>query len=624
VATQEQVRESIATAARDGDEVRVLALLHALLREAPTVANAQLVIDRLRGLPAGKPRSELRLAILRSFTVEPVLPLLKAAAALSGLDLEIWTGGFNTYAQELLNPQSDLYRFAPDVALLAVQTRDIVPEIWQQGNPIDSAAAAAYVDRAVGSIQDCVAALRSRSSCHLVLQNLELPETPSAGLLDAQTRGGQSEWIRQINRGLVDIAGTTAGVHVLDYDALISRHGKRRWHDERKWLTARLPIAAAFLMPLAQEYLRFLIPLAGLTSKVLVVDLDNTLWGGVVAEDGNEGIQVGPEYPGAIYLALQRAILAVRARGVLLAIASKNNEEDALEVLETHPGMLLRASDFVARRINWNDKAQSLREIASELNLAVDSIAFLDDSPIEREHIQLELPEVTVVELPDDPVHWANAVLECPALERLTLTDEDVRRSRMYAEQGRRVELQHRAASVEDFLRALDMKMEMDLVVRESVPRVAQLTQKTNQFNLTTRRYTEQELADLCTRKDVRVYQVRISDRFGENGIVGVAIVRIGDQECEIDTFLLSCRVIGRTIERAMLARIADDALAAGKTRLTGWFLETKKNQPASSFYPSHGFSQIAGGDGATQWSLELRANRPTRPDWVAVAEPVA
>jgi FkbH-like protein len=604
-----------------GNDSRALALLDQLLREMPTIANAQFVDYRLRAVPAAKPRVSIRLAILRSFTFEPVLPLLKAAALIHGLQLEIWLGGFNTYAQEMLDPESDLYKFEPDAVLLAVQARDVVPELWDCDKELDRTAAAASVERVLLGIREWIGTFRSHSKGHLVVQDFELPDAPSSGILDAQSSHGQTHNLQEINRRLRELSAEWYGVHVLNYDGLTARFGKRRWHDERKWLTARMPVAADCLMPLAQEYLRFLLPLAGVSAKVLVVDLDNTLWGGVLAEDGVQSLQVGTEYPGALYANLQRAILAVRRRGVLLAIASKNNESDALEALERHPGMLLRGRDFAAHRINWNDKAQSLREIATELNVGLDSLAFLDDSPIERDRIRLALPEVAVIELSADPTLWARSLRDCPLFERLSLSAEDRERDHLYSAQRQRTDLERRTASLDDFLRSLEMQMEMRELSPEAVTRVAQLTQKTNQFNLTTRRYSEQEIAGLAADASARVYQVRVRDRFGDNGIVGVAITRDLGGAWEIDTLLLSCRVIGRTIEKAILARIADDAATAGVNRLRGWFLATKKNQPSSSFYSDNSFSRVEWGDGASLWELDLRASRPVRPDWINVPE---
>ncbi len=289
-------------------------------------------------------------------------------------------------------------------------------------------------------------------------------------------------------------------MYVLDYDALVARHGGEHWHDERKWLTARLPIAAAYLLPMAREWTRFVVPLSGRIAKVLVVDLDNTLWGGVIGEDGMTGIAVGPEYPGAAYQSLQRALLDLSRKGILLALCSKNNLDDAMEALEKHPGMLLRAKHFAALRINWTDKAQNLREIAQELNVGLDALAFIDDNRFEREQVRAALPEVTVIDLPKNPTDYASAVRNCAALERLALSSEDQQRTEMYAAQKERAGAGQNFRSKEDFFRYLEQEAELDPLSDLTLARVAQLTQKTNQFNLTTRRYTELQIADIAKK----------------------------------------------------------------------------------------------------------------------------
>ena len=357
-------------------------------------------------------------------------------------------------------------------------------------------------------------------------------------------------------------------------------------------------------------------PLDRKVRKALVTDLDNTLWGGVIGEDGMNGIRVGEEYPGAAYQALQRAMLDLYQRGIILAVCSKNNLSDAMEVFEHHPGMLLRPQHFAVLRINWNDKAQNLREIAAELNIGIDALAFLDDNPVERQWVRSQLPEVTVIDLPDDPMGYAQALRDNPVFERLSLSTEDRERARYYAEQRLRTELEQNVASLEDFYQSLQMEVEISLVTTETLARIAQLTHKTNQFNLTTRRYSEQQIAGMAADRDWRVYSLRVRDRFGDNGLVGVAITRYQERICEIDTFLLSCRVIGRTVETAILATIAEQARIKGSESLIGWFLPTKKNAPAKDFYSSHGFTCTLEEDGKSRWEFDLTRGDILSPSW--------
>jgi FkbH-like protein len=558
-----------------------------------------------------------RLALLRSFTLEPVVPLLRAAAFIQGIDLEVYVGEFNTYAQDILNPQSQLYRFEPHIVILAVQTRDIAPDLWGGYAALSDEEQQGAVSRVVANYQSWIEAFRSHSQAHVIVHTLEEPVFPSQGLFDQQSAAGQVAAIRRVNEALGDTARAHRGVYLLDYDALVARYGRARWYDECKWLTMRMPIAAEHLKHLANEWLRFVHPLIGKMCKALVVDLDNTLWGGVIGEDGLEGIQVGPEYPGAAYQALQRVILDLYHRGIILAVCSKNNLADATEALENHPGMILRPHHFATLRINWNDKAQNLREIAAELNIGIDALALLDDSPVECERVRMELPEVTVIELPEDQMQYSRTLRMAAVFERLSLSDEDRERGRYYAEQRQRDEMEKSAASLEDFYRGLRQEVEIASVTTATLTRVAQLTQKTNQFNTTTRRYTEQQISALAASPDWQVYSIRVKDCFGDNGIVGVVIVHDTADVSEIDTFLLSCRVIARTIETAILSFLVDRARAQDIRQLHGWFLPTKKNSPAKEFYREHQMQMLEERDGGFLWGLDLDQQDIDCPAWV-------
>lgn len=588
-----------------------------LWRQEPGQVAAAFVVSRCEKLRGQISLTPFRLAILRSFTVEPLISLLRAVAFLSGIDLQVHLGDFNAYPQEILDRNSLLYQFSPDVVILAAQACDVAPDLWNGFADLSSEEAAAAAQRVVNNYRQWARAFREHSQASLIVHALEQPSVPSLGVLDAQSPLHQRAAFEQINQQLLTIGTELRGVFLLDYDSLVARHGRIRWRDQRKWLTARMPIAADHLIHLAHEWLRFLVPLSGRTAKALVVDLDNTLWGGVIGEDCMTGIKLGAEYPGASYQALQRAMLDFARKGILLAICSKNNPEDALEALEHHPAMLLRPQHFAAMRINWNDKAQNLHEIAAELNIGIDSLAFLDDNPVERENVRATVPEVTVIDLPNDPTDYAAALRDCPVFERLTLSPEDQDRTALYAAERERSHAEQTLTSKEDFFRFLEQEAEVALVVPPTFARVSQLTQKTNQFNLTTRRYTEQQIADIAAEPVAQVSSIRVRDRYGDHGLVGVAITRDRGEDCEIDTFLLSCRVLGRTVESALLAHLAEQARARGRRRLLGCFLPTRKNAPARNFYSQHGFElQSQNGDGSL-WVLDLHQVTVSPPAWI-------
>ena len=588
-----------------------------LWRRDPASGTASFVTSRLEQLRDKLALTKFKLAILRSFTVEPIVPLLRAEAFAYCIDLEVHVGDFNTYVQDMLDGQSSLYGFEPNAVVLAVRTDQAAPELWRDFADLAPEAAREAAERVVRGYEQWIGAFRKHSQAALIVHSLERPASPSLGVLDDQSEASQSGLIRQINRELLRMAAGFPGVYGLDYDALVARHGSEHWHDERKWLTARLPIAAGHLLQMAREWMRFIVPLSGRTAKVLVVDLDNTLWGGIIGEDGMAGVKVGPEYPGAAYQALQRALLDLSRKGILLAVCSKNNLDDAMEALEKHPGMLVRAKHFAALRINWTDKSQNLREIAEELNVGVDALAFLDDNPFEREQVRAALPDVTVIDLPKNPMEYASTVRNCAAFERLTLSAEDQQRAEMYAAQKQRAGAEQKFQSKEDFFRYLEQEAELEPVSELTLGRVAQLTQKTNQFNLTTRRYTEPQIAEMAKQAEWHIFSIKVRDRFGDHGLVGVAITHDVGEQCEVDAFLLSCRVIGRTVETALLAHLAESAAQRGCKRLLGWFLPTKKNAPARDFYQQHGFERQETNGAGSLWALKLQSSRLRSPDWI-------
>jgi FkbH-like protein len=609
-------RKQITDAIEGREYLRALGLVRELFKQAPTVANAQFALKQAAPMREHLALVPCRLAILRSFTIEPVVPILRALALFNGIDLTVRVGAFNAYSKELLDPESDLYAFDPHVVILATQTRDVLPELWNSDSDLAAEDSETVAVRATADIEHLIGSLRSRSNANLILNTLEMPSFPNAGILDSQRSTGQSETIRTVNRHLREAAAKHLGVYVLDYDALIARFGRLKWGDESKWLTMRMPLAADSFVHLANEYIRFLLPLCGRVCKALLIDLDNTIWGGVIGEDSLDGIKLGAEYPGNAYLEVQRAILDLHRRGIILAICSKNNPDDTMEVFNRHDAMLLRLDHFAATRINWKSKAENIRELASELNIGIDALAFLDDNPLEREEVRMLLPEVHVIDLPSNAALFAGALRNTPVFERLALSREDRDRGTYYLAEQQRARLQNRTVALEDYYRSLEMAVEIGAVTSRTIARVAQLTQKTNQFNLTTRRYTEQEIAIKAADAQWRVYALSAADRFGEYGLVGMAITSRSGDVCEIDSFMLSCRIIGRSVETALLSYVARQAASEGMRWLRGWYFPTRKNAPSKDFYQKHGFTIISQSDRQTLFEYDL-SKELTWPQWV-------
>lgn len=587
--------------------------------EAPGPATAAVVNARLGRAPDTTVRRRARVVVARSFTIEPLVPVLQAAARVEGVVLDVEVGGFGTWAQELLDPGSAITRDGdPAAVVLAVQARDLVPELVGS-EPVQAEEAARVVDRAIGELSGAIVAFRRRSSAPLVVHSLERVDRPGLGLADRSGPRSQQAAIDAINAGLRELAAELAGVHVLDLESVVARVGRRSFFDEAKWAAMRMPVVAGALAALADEWLRYLFPLLGCSAKVLAVDLDDTLWGGVIGEDGVSGVRVAGEGPGRHHAALQRALRAVRDRGVLLAIASKNNEADALAALQSVPGMLVGADDFAARRIDWHDKAGNLRAIASELNVGLDAVAFLDDNPAERLAVSELAPEVVVLESAA-PHDLADAVLTSPWFERLELSAEDVARHDYYRRERARAALAEDVATVDDYLASLATQVTIAPPSAADVARVAQLTNKTNQFNVTTRRYQDQTIADRVDDPTWRVDAVWAADRFGDHGLVGVAMTDCSDDEWRVDTLLLSCRVIGRRVETALLHELTRAAAAAGADAVTGEFIPTARNLPAATLWSDHGFDRVGeDADGVTRWRRAADAGAVEAPRHVAI-----
>ena len=592
-----------------------------LWKTCPSLAVSRFVSNRFKALKGHTKLIPVRIAILRSYMLEPAVDLLKAEAFTSGFDPSIYIGEFNTYTQDILDGESGLYKFSPDVVFLSVLTRSITPVLWYDFASLKKEEIEDSVEEVITTFEDLVRQFRSHSHAHLVIHTLDMPLIPCFGLADLKVRPGQKDTIRQINTAVSEIAAGCEGVYILDTNEMIACYGRYSWEDVEKWITTRLPMTAPALANLAREWLRYLHPITGKICKVLVCDLDNTLWGGIIGEDGFDGIQLGNEYPGAAYQALQRAILDLYNRGVILAICSKNNEEDAMEVLNKHSGMLLKPNHFDVYRINWNNKVQGLQEIAAELNIGTDALAFIDDNPDERELIRMQMPEVTVIDLPKNPVDYELALRRQPVFERLIFTEEDKNKGSIYAQQRQRQELKKSMVSLEEFWQSLEMEMEIVPNSVKTLERVAQLTQKTNQFNMTTKRYNMQQIKAMNEDPGCSIHAFLVRDRFGDNGIVGVAILNHRGDECEVETFLMSCRVIGRTIETAMLDIVIKEAEKYGAKRIKGWIFPTRKNIPARDFYQKHGFLLAGENEGAMQWRLELSGNTVKCPLWIKIVK---
>jgi FkbH-like protein len=579
--------------------------------------------DALAVQPAAK---RLKVHIVRSVTVEPLLPYFATEAVLSNYVLDLQIGGYGSYVDEMLNPQSALAKFKPDVVFVLLDLEDIagrLPELCADGI---GEVVEAEVEKSLAQIAQLLKSFRSGNSARILFQGCVVPDLTSLGDVgEANLPRSLTSAVHQLNQRLAALCGTISDCVFFDVDHLAARYGRANWRDTRMFLASRLPVAAASFRTYSRGLIRSLSALYRAPRKVLCTDLDNTLWGGVLGEEGPDGIATGSAFPGNCYLEYQKYLKQLSSRGILLAVVSKNNEADVREAFQVRAADIgLSLDNFVATKISWSEKSDSLRELANELSLGLDSFVFVDDNPVECEAIRQQLPEVAVVEASvDEPWKLVELLSGQSFFDAAVVTDDDVNRLNEYKAQSQRAELASSASNRDEFLASLGIVCTFVSALDAPLARSVQLLAKTNQFNLTTRRHSAAEVEEFAASPGGQAIAIRVRDRFGDAGVVGLALARTKGDSCLIDSLLLSCRVIGRGIETALLAYLANNAIRAGAKHLIGEFIATKKNAPCADFYSEHGFVEDTSSRdaqaGSIFYQLDLTTSAPTSPSWLTL-----
>lgn len=554
----------------------------------------------------GKP---IRLAVLGSSTVEHLLPGLRVGALRRGLWAATYVSPYGQYFQDLLDPDSGLAAFAPNAILLALDARHVVGEAGLAG----AADAEASAERAVERCRDIWRAARSRFKAPIIQQTL-LPVFPRLmGSNEHRHKGSRAFLVERINQRLREAADADE-VDLLALDWLATRDGLDAWHDPVLWNMAKQEVRPA-ISPLYGEHVaRILAAQQGRSFKCLALDLDNTLWGGTIGDDGLEGIVLGQgSSAGEAFVSLQHYARELSKRGIILAVCSKNDEGNAYLPFDKHPEMILKRGDIACFAANWSDKAGNLREVARILNIGLDSIVFADDNPFERALVRRELPMVAVPELPDDPARFALCLADAGYFEAVRLTKEDFGRAGQYQANVQRETLKASSTDLAGYLRELRMELHAGPFDRTGLQRIVQLINKTNQFNLTTRRYTQEDIVPLMADPRAVTLQMRLTDRFGDNGMIGVVIGRLNDDmELVIDTWLMSCRVLGRRVEETTLNLLAAEAARLGASALIGAYRPSAKNAMVRDHFAKLGFAACGERQGGeTSWRLDLASFQP-------------
>ncbi|MGB8642471.1 MAG: HAD-IIIC family phosphatase [Nitrososphaeraceae archaeon] len=556
--------------------------------------NLSYFIAKARSIDGRSFQKKIKVAILSSFTINGLEEALRVKCAESDITCATYLCGYGQYNQDILDQSSKLYEFSPDITFMIIDTRSVLSTLFYTPYTIPANDRRTYIDKRVADFVNLVKTFKNRTGSKLVLTNCSIPTYSPYGICEVRTEYGLKEMVYDFNARLSDAFRSDPQVFLFDFNSFVAKYGEINVLDYRQFLVGDIKVSLSYIPHLAEELMGYVKASLGVNRKCIVLDLDNTLWGGIIGEDGFDRIDLSLKPPGMAFMEFQRVLLALYQRGVILAINSRNNEDEALRAIRDHPFMVLREEHFATMKINWSDKISNMKEIAQELNIGLDSIVYFDDDPINRELMSKAIPQIKTIDLPDDPSLYASTLMQINDFNTLVMTNEDRKRGEMYREEHKRTELKRSSSNLEDFLKQLEIRVTMKKANNFTIPRIAQLTLKTNQFNLTTHRYQEEDVETLAQDHTKLIGCAQTQDKFGDNGITGVYIVNKNDVDKEwfIDTFLLSCRVMGRGIEDAMMGYILSKAKEEGVIKVKAEFIPTKKNKPCEQLLPNFGFKK--------------------------------
>lgn len=544
----------------------------------------------------------LKVAILASSSTEHLVPILAYWLAKEGFNAEIWAAPFDTLAATVLDPSSTLYTFEPDCIWIMNTWRDIDISAMPGANMQDVSGA---LDGAIKKTVGLVHAVRARTTAQIVLNNADIPLMEVFGNLGANVAWSFRNLLRQYNVLLAK--AVDPGFTIFDFDHLSSVFGKSRWEDPTYWYHSKNAFSFDALGMIAFHFSRLIAAAKGLSKKCLVLDLDNTLWGGVIGDDGMEGIKLGAGAEGEAFVDFQHYIKALKDRGIILAVCSKNDIDNAREPFESHPDMELRLNDIAVFVANWQNKADNIQKIASNLNISLDSLVFCDDNPAERDLVRKFLPMVAVPELPEDPTGYINALQAGCYFETLSFSDDDGNRADYYTANAMRGDLKESFTDLSEFHQDLEMVSLVGEIDNFYRPRAAQLLNKSNQFHLTGTRYSEIEIEELASNPKTTCRIFKLKDRFGDQGLISAVILKLEkDNVLVIDTWVMSCRVLGRGMEEFIASEILKIAQSVGAYTVEGSYIISTKNGLVAGLYERLGFTEFSGDKKAFIWRLDV------------------
>ena len=556
----------------------------------------------------------MKIYFLGNYTQDLVVAQFRQLCKNENLELDTHLSGYNQYRQEIIDSGSQLNQLQPDVVYLSLDLFTWVEDFVYE----DKADKYNLFENRFDEVLDLLEMLHSNlPNTQVFIDNFLFYRPVLMTTIELNSTVSYSEIENVANKKLKDFTDSFKNFSIIDIRSLVIQHGASALIDERMYYLAKSHWSLKGLTELAKFYLRYFKAFKGIRKKCIVLDLDNTLWGGIIGDDGIENIKLSNDGEGKAFYDFQRELLKLYNRGILLAINSKNTEEIVKDTMMNHPYMILKPEHFVSMKVNWNNKAQNMKEIADEVNIGLDSLVFLDDSEFEREVVSSQFPEIFVPELPKDFSEYPNFIRKLDVFDFLSLTGDDISRNKMYKANIQRDRLMKSTINIEKFYYSLDMIATVGTIEDFQIPRIAQMTQKTNQFNLRTIRYTDGDIKKMMLSPDYEVYYLSLADKFGDNGIVGTAIIEIKNSEAFIDSFVFSCRALGRTAETVLLNFIIENVLLKGHKKLKGEYIPTKKNMPCKDFYVRHHFVE----DSKNSWGIDLDHYKAIKLPWIKVKQ---
>lgn len=579
------------------------------------VRSALRMIGTLPEEQRGKP---FRLGIVRTFTLETQIEALELALSTIPSQPKVFLGPLDNIEQVLLDSESELMAQRPDAVLALWRLEELHPGLAFESSRMSAASRIEAAEALIRRIQTLCKNFAAISHAPLFISTLPMPRRTGklAGNHEPQ---GLNVVLLRINQALLALGADSSRINIFDFSGWANDFGSSAF-DGKMDFFARQPLSAQALPSFCQDLSTTIRPLLRAPRKVLALDLDNVLWGGVLGEDGLSGLRIGQDFPGNIYWHIQQLALDIRSRGVLLVLTSKNNLSDVEAAFRSLPGMPIKLHDFAAIRANWQEKHKNLSDIAAELNLGLESFVFVDDQPFEREQMSFNLPQVKVLDVNEDPLSIVNALLSIRDFDAYRSSSEDLRRSEEYALQQKRRELEVDVPDKDEFLRTLCLEATVDKIREKSIARAVQMLGKTNQFNVTTRRHTESDLRQIIGESGSILLTVSLKDRFGDQGIVGLVVARKGTavDEIEIDSFLLSCRAIGRGVENVLWTSLLKHSSAAGYRKVSAEYIATAKNSQVADLFGRFGMESSPDDLTEKHYHLSLPAIC-NPPSWVTV-----